>query len=61
MKIRIGGALPLQLYEIMPSVKLVSVIDNMMCKILRCLSVLEYTTINVIKIGRLKKVHLSNQ
>lgn len=52
MEVKIGGALPLQLYEIIPSIKLVNVIDNVICKILRCLKAVEYATIHVVKIER---------
>ena len=48
-EIKIGGALPLQLYKIIPCVKLVDVIDNMACKILKHFGATDYVTTHVMK------------
>lgn len=50
LKIKIGGSLPLQLFKIIPSVGLVEVVDNMICKVLEHLGAVDYATIHVIKI-----------
>lgn len=50
LKIKIGGALPLQLFGIIPSVRLVDVIDNMICKGLEHFGAVDYATIHVIEI-----------
>lgn len=50
LKIKIGGTLPLPLIKIIPSVRLVDVIDNMICKILEHLGAVDYATIHVIEI-----------
>jgi ubiquinone/menaquinone biosynthesis C-methylase UbiE len=50
LKIKIGGTLPLMLFEIIPSVRLVDVIDNMICKVLEYFGAVDYTTIHVIEI-----------
>ena len=47
---RVGGALPLQLYETIPSIRLVNTIDHAICKMLRRLNIVGYTTIHVMKI-----------
>jgi len=50
MQIMIGGALPLQLYKIVPSIKLVDAIDNVLCKIIKRLNALDYATMHVINV-----------
>jgi ubiquinone/menaquinone biosynthesis C-methylase UbiE len=50
LKIKIGAALPLILYEIIPSIRLVDAIDNVICKVLKRCGALDYATIHVIKI-----------
>lgn len=50
VEIKIGGALPLQLYKIIPCIKLVDVIDNMACKILEHFGATDCMTIHVMKI-----------
>jgi ubiquinone/menaquinone biosynthesis C-methylase UbiE len=50
LEIKIGGALPLQLYKIVPSVRLVEAIDNSLCKTLERFGSVNYVTIHVIKI-----------
>lgn len=54
VQIEIGGALPLQFYKIIPSIRLVDIIDDLLCKILKALGALEHVTIHVVRI--LKKV-----
>jgi len=50
MQIMIGGALPLQLYRIIPFIKLVDAIDNGVSKIIKHLNALDYATIHVIRV-----------
>jgi len=50
LKVKIGGALPLQLFKIIPSVGLVEVIDNSFCKALERFGAVNHATIHVIKI-----------
>lgn len=50
LKIKIGAALPLMLFEIIPSVRLVDVIDDMICKVLKNLGASDYATIHVIEV-----------
>jgi SAM-dependent methyltransferase len=52
LKIKIGAALPLMLFEIIPSVRLVDVIDNVICKVLEHLGAVDYVTIHAIKISK---------
>jgi hypothetical protein len=52
LKIKIGAALPLMLFEIIPSVRLVDVIDNMICKVLENLGAIDYATIHVVEATR---------
>jgi SAM-dependent methyltransferase len=52
LKIKIGAALPLMLFEIIPSIRLVDVIDNAICKILENLGAINYATIHVVEITR---------
>jgi SAM-dependent methyltransferase len=52
LKIKIGAALPLMLFEIIPSVRLVDVIDNVICKVLEHLRALDYATIHVAEVVR---------
>jgi len=49
-KIKIGGALPLPLFKILPSVRLVDVIDSVLCKVFECFGAIDPVTIHVIKI-----------
>jgi SAM-dependent methyltransferase len=51
LKIKIGAALPLTLFEIIPSIRLVDMIDNMICKVLVCLGAVDYATIHVLKVS----------
>jgi SAM-dependent methyltransferase len=50
MKIRIGGALPLQLFEIIPSVGAVEALDNILCKALEYFDAIGDATIHVLEI-----------
>jgi SAM-dependent methyltransferase len=50
LKIKIGAALPLMLFEIIPSVRLVDVIDNVICKVLENLGAVDYATIHVVEV-----------
>ncbi len=50
VQIEIGGAIPLELYRIVPSVRLVDAIDDMACRALKRLGAVEHTTIHVMKI-----------
>jgi hypothetical protein len=52
LKIKIGAALPLMLFEIIPSVRLVDVIDNVICKVLENLGAIDYATIHVVEVTR---------
>jgi len=52
LKIKIGAALPLTLFEIIPSVRLVDLIDTRICKILEYLGAVDYATIHVIEISK---------
>lgn len=52
LKIKIGGTLPLQLYKIVPSVRLVEVIDNLLCKALERFGAVNSVTIHVLKIAK---------
>lgn len=52
MQIRIGGVLPLELYKFLYSVKLVNMIDNLLCKILEHLHTVNYATIHVMKVTK---------
>jgi SAM-dependent methyltransferase len=52
LKIKIGAALPLMLFEIIPSVRLVDMVDNAICKVLENLGAIDYTTIHVVKVTR---------
>jgi 2-polyprenyl-3-methyl-5-hydroxy-6-metoxy-1,4-benzoquinol methylase len=50
LNIKIAAALPLTLFEIIPSIKLVDIIDNMICRILVWLGAVDYATIHVLKV-----------
>jgi len=52
LKFKIGGALPLQLVKFIPSIGLVEVIDNMICKVLEHFGAVDYATIHVIEITK---------
>ena len=52
LKIKIGAALPLMLFEIVPSVKLVNAIDDVICKVLENLGAVDYATIHVVEVTR---------
>jgi len=56
IKIKIGGALPLMLYRVIPSIKLVEAIDNLFCKVLKHFGAINYATIHVMKIAKKKNV-----
>jgi 2-polyprenyl-3-methyl-5-hydroxy-6-metoxy-1,4-benzoquinol methylase len=49
-RIEIAGALPLPLVKMIPSIRLVDAIDEILCSILKRSNMLEYATIHVIKI-----------
>jgi ubiquinone/menaquinone biosynthesis C-methylase UbiE len=48
--LKIGGVLPLKLYKIIPSVRLVEEIDNLLCKVLERFGHLNNVTIHVMKV-----------
>jgi ubiquinone/menaquinone biosynthesis C-methylase UbiE len=50
LEMKVGGALPLQLFQIIPSIRLVEIIDNLICKALERFGAASNTTIHVIKI-----------
>jgi 2-polyprenyl-3-methyl-5-hydroxy-6-metoxy-1,4-benzoquinol methylase len=50
MKIEIGGALPLQLFEMIPSVGAVDALDNILCKALEYFGAIDDATIHVLEI-----------
>jgi len=50
LKTKIGGTIPLELFEIIPSIRLVDVIDNMICKVLEHFGAVDYATIHVMEI-----------
>lgn len=52
LKIKIGAALPLMLFEIIPSIRLVDIIDDMICRVLVYLGAVDYATIHVLKVRR---------
>jgi ubiquinone/menaquinone biosynthesis C-methylase UbiE len=52
LKIKIGAALPLTLFEIIPSVRLVDAIDNVICKVLKHFGTIDYATIHVVEVTR---------
>jgi SAM-dependent methyltransferase len=52
LKIKIGAALPLTLFEIIPSVRLVDVIDTVICKVLEHFGAVDYATIHAIEISK---------
>jgi len=49
-KIRIGGALPILVFKVIPSIRLVETIDDLICKVLGYFGAINYATIHVIKI-----------
>ncbi|MEM3577688.1 MAG: class I SAM-dependent methyltransferase [Candidatus Bathyarchaeia archaeon] len=51
-QIKIGGSLPLQLVRLIPSIKLVELIDELICGVLIRLNMVEYVTIHVVKVTR---------
>lgn len=50
LKIKIGAVLPLMLFEIIPSIRLVDVIDNIICRVLEHFGAVDYATIHVLKV-----------
>lgn len=52
LKIKIGAALPLMVNRIIPSIKLVEAIDNILCKALEYFGAINYVTIHVIKVEK---------
>lgn len=52
VNIRIGGSLPLLLFKMISSIRLVEIIDELICKILRFFGALDYATIHVMKIAK---------
>jgi ubiquinone/menaquinone biosynthesis C-methylase UbiE len=51
-QVKIGGSLPLQLVRLIPSIRLVEVIDEIFCKVLGRLNMLKYVTIHVVKVTK---------
>lgn len=51
-QVKIGGSLPLQLVRFIPSIKLVELIDEMICRVLMRLNMLEYVTIHVMRVTK---------
>jgi 2-polyprenyl-3-methyl-5-hydroxy-6-metoxy-1,4-benzoquinol methylase len=51
-KVKIGGSLPLQLVKLIPSIRLVEVIDEIICRVLIRFNMLEYVTIHVVKVTK---------
>lgn len=54
LEIKIGGVLPLRLYTIIPWVRIVEIIDTMLCKALEHFGAVNYVTIHVMKIMKNK-------
>ena len=50
LKIRIGAALPLMLFEIIPSIRLVDAMDSVICKVLENIGAVDYATIHVVEV-----------
>lgn len=48
LEIKLGGVLPLQLYRIVPFIKLVDAIDNLACKVVKHFNAYDLATIHVI-------------
>ncbi len=51
-KMEIGGALPVQIYSVLPSVRVVEAVDKILCKILVGIGSQNYATIHVVRIGK---------
>ncbi|MGC8939235.1 MAG: class I SAM-dependent methyltransferase [Candidatus Bathyarchaeia archaeon] len=51
-QMKIGGSLPLQLVKLIPSIRLTEVIDEIFCRVLVRLNMLEYVTIHVVKVTK---------
>ncbi len=52
LQIRIGGALPLLLIKLIPSIKLVEALDRIICSTLEYFGAVDNATIHVIKIAK---------
>jgi ubiquinone/menaquinone biosynthesis C-methylase UbiE len=50
LKTKIGGALPLALIKLIPSVRLVDAIDNVLCRVLERFGAVDYATIHVVEV-----------
>jgi len=50
LKIRIGGSLPIMVFKIVPSIRLVDIIDDLICKVLEYFDAIDYATIHVMEI-----------
>jgi ubiquinone/menaquinone biosynthesis C-methylase UbiE len=61
LKIKIGGVLPLRLYKIIPSIKLIEGIDNILCKVMEHFGCFNNVTIHVIKAEKRKIETISHR
>jgi 2-polyprenyl-3-methyl-5-hydroxy-6-metoxy-1,4-benzoquinol methylase len=52
LEIKLGGALPLQLYKIVPFIELVDAIDNLACKVVKHFNAHDLATIHVINASK---------
>ncbi len=51
-KMEIGGALPVQIYSVLPSVRVVEAVDKILCKILVGIGSQNYATIHVVRMSK---------
>jgi 2-polyprenyl-3-methyl-5-hydroxy-6-metoxy-1,4-benzoquinol methylase len=52
LRVRIGGALPIMVFRLIPSIKIVDTLDNLLCKVLASHGNLEDATIHVVEMAR---------
>lgn len=55
LEVKIAGVLPLQLYTLIPWVRMVEIIDTTLCKVLEYFGAFDYVTIHVMEITKNRK------